>query len=454
MKKMCLFFLTTCVILSFLMLASTTEAFDLDRYVYYDVEPYDEWVGLEFIGRNVLIGAKGNVLYKITINRDLSLSWIYQPVTHPIVDMDVPDDHQIYVAYVNTEGTLVTRYTSNLGSRDTIPPREVAWGAGGGCFRQFMRIPVDHIAITDNGEYLAGMGLGYLFIWDVDDPSEEWVATVEMNVDTSNYPTDIEASGGSWIFAANRNLSKQWRANTGGYLGAVDSTMPVYSLDFEEYRLASGCRGRVHIWEVSGHQERSFITTKYLPSSDATYKLDAVEFSKDTNHLAAISASAQKLYVWSGGSQPIETHSVDEIPTALAISPDKNFIMVGSNAGRLYLFDNLSVAGAPAAETEAPANPEQTILLANYPNPFNPETWIPYQLATPAEVTVSIHAADGTLVRRLALGQLPAGVYQDKDSAAYWDGKNEQGEAVASGVYFYTLKAGDFSATKKMLIRK
>ena len=100
------------------------------------------------------------------------------------------------------------------------------------------------------------------------------------------------------------------------------------------------------------------------------------------------------------------------------------------------------------------APPQETALLANYPNPFNPETWIPYQLATPAEVRVSIYTADGTLVRTLTLGQLPAGVYQDKDRAAYWDGTNEQGESVASGVYFYTLKAGDFAATKKMLIRK
>ena len=92
--------------------------------------------------------------------------------------------------------------------------------------------------------------------------------------------------------------------------------------------------------------------------------------------------------------------------------------------------------------------------MANYPNPFTPETWIPYQLAQPAEGTVTIRTADGKLVRTLELGQLPAGVYQDKSRAAYWDGTNEQGERVASGVYFYTLKAGDFSATKKMLIRK
>ena len=96
----------------------------------------------------------------------------------------------------------------------------------------------------------------------------------------------------------------------------------------------------------------------------------------------------------------------------------------------------------------------ETSLLPNYPNPFNPETWIPYQLAKPADVSVSIYAADGKLVRTLALGRISAGVYQSKSRAAYWDGKNTQGEPVASGVYFYTLKAGDFSATRKMLIQK
>ena len=98
--------------------------------------------------------------------------------------------------------------------------------------------------------------------------------------------------------------------------------------------------------------------------------------------------------------------------------------------------------------------PEETSLLPNYPNPFNPETWIPYQLAIPAEVTVTIHAADGRLVQMLALGYQAAGMYQSKGRAAYWDGRNAQGEPVASGVYFYTLMAGDFTATRKLLIRK
>ena len=98
--------------------------------------------------------------------------------------------------------------------------------------------------------------------------------------------------------------------------------------------------------------------------------------------------------------------------------------------------------------------PKETALLANYPNPFNPETWIPYQLAAPVDVTVTIYAVDGTVVRTLSLGHQPIGIYQGKSRAAYWDGKNAHGEPVASGVYFYTLTAGDFTATRKMLIRK
>ena len=98
--------------------------------------------------------------------------------------------------------------------------------------------------------------------------------------------------------------------------------------------------------------------------------------------------------------------------------------------------------------------PEETALLPNYPNPFNPETWIPYQLSEPAEVTLRIYAVNGILVRTLALGLRPAGIYQSRSRAAYWDGKNDVGEPVASGLYFYTLTAGEFTSTRKMLIRK
>ena len=98
--------------------------------------------------------------------------------------------------------------------------------------------------------------------------------------------------------------------------------------------------------------------------------------------------------------------------------------------------------------------PSKTKLLLNYPNPFNPETWIPYQLAKASDVTVMIHSMNGSLIRTLELGHQAAGIYKSKSHAAYWDGRNELGEHVASGLYFYTLTAGKFSATGKMLVRK
>ena len=98
--------------------------------------------------------------------------------------------------------------------------------------------------------------------------------------------------------------------------------------------------------------------------------------------------------------------------------------------------------------------PEETALLANYPNPFNPETWIPYQLAESAEITLTIYDMNGQLVRRLVVGHQAAGMYQSRGRAAYWNGRNQLGESVASGLYFYTLTAGDFTATRKMLILK
>ena len=98
--------------------------------------------------------------------------------------------------------------------------------------------------------------------------------------------------------------------------------------------------------------------------------------------------------------------------------------------------------------------PEETALLRNYPNPFNPETWIPYQLAETAKVILTIYDMNGQLVRRLAVGHQTAGMYRSRSRAMYWDGRNQLGEPVASGLYFYTLTADDFTATRRMLILK
>ena len=109
-----------------------------------------------------------------------------------------------------------------------------------------------------------------------------------------------------------------------------------------------------------------------------------------------------------------------------------------------------TLALANAKLTSAP----RTELLANYPNPFNPETWIPYRLAEEAFVTLTIYDGAGQVVRTLDVGHRIAAVYENRSKAIYWDGRNEVGERVASGVYFYHLQAGNYSATRRMVILK
>ena len=98
--------------------------------------------------------------------------------------------------------------------------------------------------------------------------------------------------------------------------------------------------------------------------------------------------------------------------------------------------------------------PKETALLPNFPNPFNPETWIPYHLASPSDVKIAVYNTNGVMVRQWHLGHQEAGFYIDKNDAVYWDGRNGGGQLVASGVYFYSLTAGDFTTTRKMLVGK
>ena len=126
-----------------------------------------------------------------------------------------------------------------------------------------------------------------------------------------------------------------------------------------------------------------------------------------------------------------------------------------TQAQHLKLTDATSQRGIRFLEQLLAAlTPKKTALLPNYPNPFNPETWIPYRLAEDALVTLTIYNGSGRVVRTLDVGHRTAAFYESRSKAIHWDGRNEVGEGVASGVYFYHLSAGDYSATRKMLILK
>ena len=125
-------------------------------------------------------------------------------------------------------------------------------------------------------------------------------------------------------------------------------------------------------------------------------------------------------------------------------------ILRAGNDGSLKYLQAIALLESVLAEMR----PEKTVLLANYPNPFNPETWIPYHLAKDAFVVLTIYDGSSRVVRTLEVGHQTAAVYESRSKAVYWDGRNGLGEQVASGLYFYALTAGDYSATRKMLILK
>ena len=182
-----------------------------------------------------------------------------------------------------------------------------------------------------------------------------------------------------------------------------------------------------------------------------------VHFSPDGRYLFASRDGYSQVWDWQTGT-PLEHLP---IPVYFDISRDGTILLSEAVSGQIRIWDGSALLPSQPVAVE-PGGKQMVMLgavkrdqlLQNFPNPFNPETWIPFQLTDESDVTIQIYSSTGQLVRRLSLGRLPAGDYSSQAQAVYWDGRNQIGESVSSGVYLYTIHAGDFSATRKMLIRK
>ena len=365
---------------------------------------------------------------------------------------------------------------------------------------------IDEIAYSPDGTRLAVAGSIGIWLYDVQTGEELDLLTGHTStVDSVSYSPD----GNTLASGSDDKTVRLWDARTGRHLRTLTGhTYGVRSVSYspDGNTLASGSRDdTVRLWDARTGRHLRTLTGH-------TSTVESVSYSPDGNTLASGSSDGTVL-LWKLAPAPMESEKIAEDVNTDGIVNIIDLTLVASNFGKtgenpadvngdgiVNIVDLTLVAaafgttaaapeiwhrhleGAPTrADLEAwlheakqvnltdPAfqrgllmleyllaalTPKETTLLPNYPNPFNPETWIPYQLAEPADVSIAIYAADGRLVRTLRLGHQPVGLYESRSRAAYWDGRNALGEPVASGVYFYMLTAGDFTATRKMLIKK
>ena len=183
-----------------------------------------------------------------------------------------------------------------------------------------------------------------------------------------------------------------------------------------------------------------------------------MQYSPDGTRLAVASGIGIWLYDTETHQEVALLTGHMSVVSSVAFSPDGRTLASGSTDGTVLLWKLTSLTAFAveplARRITTLGNIKRTALLQNYPNPFNPETWIPYQLANDALVTLSIYDQSGHIVRTLNIGHQISGVYRDKAKAAYWDGRNQNGEPVTSGTYFYQLRAGDYTTLRRMVIVK
>jgi len=313
---------------------------------------------------------------------------------------------------------------------------------------------------SPDGTTLASSG-GHL--WDVTTgelkatlPGQEDVISVAYSPDGSTLAAGDYRGRVNMLDASSGRLKATFK----GY-----RNYPITFLSFspDGSTLAGGGDGKtIAVWDVaSGHLEATLEgpenPSRNAPDGFFFGPFWSVSFSPDGNTLAGGGVS-KMVHLWDVPSGQLKAalqgHTKDVI--SVSFSPDGSTLASGSEDGTVLLWDvspYLTPSG-PTAIQFTTALPEQTTLLANYPNPFNPETWIPFQLRAPSRVSLSIFDVRGALVRHIDLGYRAAGQYVTSAAAAHWDGRDQRGLRVASGVYLYRLQAGPFAQVRKMVFVK
>lgn len=350
---------------------------------------------------------------------------------------------------------------SGSGDR-TIKLWEVATGANSATLEENEWISA--VAFSPDGATLASGSGGTVKLWDV----AARTITLTLGGHRGGVGAVAFSPDGNTLASSAGYHVKLWDVATGTLSATLETTpegewagpRPIaFSPDgrilaFYGYWRGKGRRA-VRLWDVGSRQPTAILEGGH------TNQVTSLAFSPDGTFLASGSWD-QTLRLWDLGTRSttavFDGHTHDVL--SVAFSPDGTILASASRDGTVLLWDT-----TPWVPRYVPPDPEtvievsrtlpaQTALLANYPNPFNPKTWIPYQLQAPARVHLTIYDVRGAVVRTLDLGNRPAGRYLTPAQAANWDGRDQRGDRVASGVYFYRLQAGGVAHVRRMVLVK
>lgn len=433
------------------------EYWDVD--VVYDIEKKEtkhvwaDYVSSRFTN-DVVMSSDGNSLASIS----LTTLKTWDTTSQQMLTTDTSDGYIFSGLAISPDNQNIA-----IGKNLRVELRDIRSGRVTSRFPHYLS-DVDSISFSPSGRWLAVVNdWGDLIILDSKRTDRIQRLNRKLDLQTPNYHSIAFSNNEEYLAAsgttAENNITKYWIViwkrikDIYRFQYEMSTQKLADNLTFTNIKdgslvLATSIDKEVHVMKV-------FLNSlRLLTTVDGEYPLG---FYDNGRYLFVNNRDHSQIWDWQKGKSI--KHA--QLPKVSSISDDCSVIGSYNANGQFSIWNTSNVLSLLPYSVEPNGKQFVTLgqikrnqLLQNFPNPFNPETWIPFKLADESTVTINIHNSVGELVRSISTGTMRAGDYSSQPQALHWNGKNHDGESVSSGVYFYTINAGEYSATRKMIIKK